>query len=278
METKRHCGSLPAEPLLAIRDLTLHYNSRTLLTPERPAVKALDRVSLELYAGTTLAIVGPSGSGKSSLARCMVVLERPSSGEILYAGQNLLTLKPAALKSARRNIHLIFQDSASALNPSLSVEEILAEPVEIHESSATAPDRRRRMHEAMEQVELPPSWLAKRPLELSGGQRQRVAIARALMLQPKILILDEALASLDVSTQNQIANLLLHLQRQHAIAYAFITHDLAMAAALAHEAVVLREGRILERGSCAQLITFVSQANRGIAASHSPAGETVSVP
>jgi ABC-type glutathione transport system ATPase component len=278
MAIEQHPGRAASEPLLAIRDLTLQYNSRTLLAAERPIVKALDRVSLNLYAGKTLAIVGLSGSGKSSLARCMVALERPSSGEILFAGQNLFSLKPSALKSARRNIHLIFQDSASALNPSLSVEEILAEPIEIHESGTAATDRRRRMLEAMEQVELPPSLLANCPLELSGGQRQRVAIARALMLHPKILILDEALASLDVSTQNQIANLLLQLQRQHATAYAFITHDFAMAAALAHEAVVLREGRILERASCAQLITFVNEANRGIASTHSPAGETVSVP
>lgn len=278
MGTDRHRANTPTEPLLVVRDLSLQYTSRTLLTPERPVVKALDRVSLELYAGKTLAIVGPSGSGKSSLARCMVMLERPLAGEILYCGRNLLALKPAALKAARRNIHLIFQDSASALNPSMSVEEILAEPLEIHESGATAADRRQRVREAMEQVELRHAWLVKRPLELSGGQRQRVSIARALMLRPKILILDEALASLDVSTQNQIANLLMHLQNLRATAYAYITHDLSMAAALAHQAIVLREGRILERGSCAQLITFINQAKRGFPPTHSPAGETVSVP
>jgi ABC-type glutathione transport system ATPase component len=278
METERHRANMSAEPLLAVRDLTLQYTSRTLLAPERPVVTALDRVSLELYVGKTLAIVGPSGSGKSSLARCMVMLECPSAGEILYCGRNLFALEPAARKAARRNIHLIFQNSASALNPSMSIEEILAEPLEIHESGATAANRRRRMREAMEQVEMPQAWLVRRSLELSGGQRQRVSIARALMLRPKILILDEALASLDVSTQNQIANLLMHLQNLHATAYAFITHDLAMAVALAHQAIVLREGRILERGSCAQLITFVNQANRRFAPAHSAAGETVSVP
>ncbi len=201
--------------LLAIRNLTLHYAPRKFFGAGGTAVAALQDVSLELFAGETLALIGPSGSGKSSLARCILLLERPMAGEILYKGVNISTLDRKKLKAVRKEIHLVFQDSASALNPGLTVEEILTEPLVIHENDRRVESMRLRIREVMEQVELPAKWVSRRPLELSGGQRQRVAIARSLLLQARVLILDEALSALDLSAQGQIANLLLALQARH---------------------------------------------------------------
>jgi ABC-type glutathione transport system ATPase component len=231
--------------LLAVRGLTLRYMRRSIFGSERIATTALDDVSLEILLGKTLALVGPSGSGKSSLARCLVLLERPTSGEILYRGKNLLTVTSDELKKARREIHLIFQDSASALNPGLTVREILREPLDIHESGIPTTEKQARIREVMEQVELPEAWLKRRPLDLSGGQRQRVAIARSLTVQPKMLVLDEALSALDLSTQGQIANLLLDLQGRYSLTYFYITHNVSMAGVLAYDVAVMNAGRIV---------------------------------
>jgi peptide/nickel transport system ATP-binding protein len=267
-----------AQPLLAVRGLTLRYTRRSVLGPERIEVTALQDVSLEVFPGKTLALVGSSGSGKSSLARCIVGLEDPSAGEILFCGKSLLGVSREELKSARREIHLIFQDSASALNPGMTVEEILAEPLMIHEPGISASQRRERTREVMEQVELPEKWLKRKPLELSGGQRQRVAIARSLTVQPKLLILDEALSALDLSTQGQIANLLLDLQSRHSLAYLYITHDLGMAGILAHEVAMMSAGRIVRRGSPAEVFTANLQAAPGRLPADSTSGETVPAP
>jgi peptide/nickel transport system ATP-binding protein len=233
--------------LLAVRGLTLRYMRRSILGSESIATTALDNVSVELLSGKTLALVGPSGSGKSSLARCLVLLERPISGEILYRGKNLLTLTRKDLKTARREIHLIFQDSALALNPGLAIGEILREPLDIHESGTPTAEKQARIRAVMEQVQLPEMWLKRRPLDLSGGQRQRVAIARSLILQPNLLILDEALSGLDLSTRGQIANLLLDLQRRFSLTYLLVTHDVSMAAVFAHEVALMDAGRIAPR-------------------------------
>jgi ABC-type glutathione transport system ATPase component len=266
------------QPLLAVRGLTLRYARRAALAPERTEVTALQDVSLELFAGKTLALVGPSGSGKSSLARCLVLLEQPSSGELVYRGKNLLALTREELKRTRREIHLIFQDSASALNPGLDVEEILAEPLLIHEPGASAAEKRARLREVMEQVGLPEKWLKRRPLEMSGGQRQRVAIARSLTVQPRMLILDEALSALDLSTQGQIANLLLDVQNRYSLAYLYITHDLTMAGVLAHQVAMMRAGRIVRRGSPAEVFTANLQCACGSLPADSHSRETVHAP
>jgi ABC-type glutathione transport system ATPase component len=236
------------QPLLSVRNLSLDYRRRRTFASEQTETVALQEVSFDLCAGETLAVVGPSGSGKSSLARCLVLLERPSAGQILYAGADVHQLPPEGLKHVRREIHLIFQDSASALNPRMSVRELVAEPLIIHGTPARSRELRSRVEEVLNQVELGETWRNRKPLDLSGGQRQRVALARALALQPKLLILDEALSSLDVSAQAQIANLLLDLQERHSLAYLFITHDLHMAGALADEVAVLDCGRIVRRG------------------------------
>jgi peptide/nickel transport system ATP-binding protein len=263
------------EPLLAVRGLTLSYSRRSILGAQREGVTALHNVSLEIFTGRTLALVGPSGSGKSSLARCLVLLERPTQGEILYRGANLLTCDPKKLAVARREIHLIFQDSASALNPGFTVEEIVAEPLLIHEPAANAAQRRVRVKEVLEHVELPTSWITRRPLELSGGQRQRVSIARALVLKPKLLILDEAFSGLDLSTQGQIANLLMDLQQHHSLAYLLITHDLAIASALADQAAAMRAGCLVRCGSPDEVFTANLQGDLEALPADLPSRETV---
>ena len=243
-----------SQPLLRVRNLFLAYAKRRAFAAESIATHALRGVSFELRAGETLALVGPSGSGKSSLARCLVRLETPSSGQIFLEGNDLCRMDAIALSAARKEIHLIFQDAASALNPRFTVEEIVAEPLVIHEPTIGHAERKRRVSDALKQVELGHGWHSRRPRELSGGQRQRVAIARALVLQPKLLILDEALSSLDLSAQSQIANLFFDLQERQGLAYLYITHDLGMAKAVAGEIAVLKAGRLVPQPLPTELI------------------------
>jgi peptide/nickel transport system ATP-binding protein len=160
-----------------------------------------------------------------------------------------------ALREVRKEIHLVFQDSASALNPRLTVEELIAEPLAIHRVFSEKAQMEGRVREMLDQVALPNVFSKRKPLELSGGQRQRVAIARALTLRPQLLVLDEALSSLDLSTQAQLANLLLDLQQIHSLSYLYVTHDLPMARVLAHEVAWMEQGRIVQRGLPAELLT-----------------------
>jgi ABC-type glutathione transport system ATPase component len=278
MAIEAGCSEATTQPLLAVRGLTLRYVQRRVFRRDCPGMPALQDVSLELYAGRTLALIGPSGSGKSSLARCIVLLERPEAGQILYEGRDLLSLQPTERRPVLREIQLIFQDSASALNPGFTVEEVLAEPFVIQKCAGTSLERRTRIREVMQQVELPERLLQRKPLELSGGQRQRVAIARSLTLRPKILILDEALSALDVSTQGQIANLLLDLRDEYLMAYLYITHDLAMASLLAEEFAEMAVGRIVRRGFTAKGFTANLQSGERLLPLDSASGETLPGP
>jgi peptide/nickel transport system ATP-binding protein len=278
MALEASCSETPTQPLLAVRGLTLRYVQRRVLRRDCPGMPALQDVSFELYVGRTLALIGPSGSGKSSLARCIVLLERPEAGQIWYGGRDLLSLRPTERRPVLREIQLIFQDSATALNPGFTVEEVLAEPFVIQKFVGTSTEKRTRIREVMQQVELSEKLLQRKPLELSGGQRQRVAIARSLTLRPKMLILDEALSALDVSTQGQIANLLLDLQDQYSMAYLYITHDLAMASLLAEEVAEMAAGRIVRRGSPAKGFTANLQSGARLLPLDSASGETVPGP
>lgn len=264
-------------PLLAVRELTLRYRRQIPLQGAAQHVTALDNVSLELPAGKTLAVVGPSGCGKSSLARCIVLLEKPDAGQVIYGGSDLLALASRERRGALREVQLIFQDSAAALNPAFTIEEVLEEPLLIHKSPASAKERREFLRELLRSVELTEKLLARRPLELSGGQRQRVAIARALACQPKILVLDEALSALDLSTQGQIANLLLGLRETQNLSYLFITHDLAMAALFADEVAEMASGRIIRICQPQKGVTGNLQSGSGALPSASPSGQTVPV-
>jgi oligopeptide transport system ATP-binding protein len=208
-------------------------------------VRALDHVDLTLDAGRTLALVGESGAGKTTLAMCLVGLEQPDAGEIRLDGKNMLDGNRKERARRTLDIQLIFQDSAGALSPRLSAAEIIEEPLLIRKRGNRR-ERREAALEAMNQVGLSPALKDRRANEMSGGQRQRIAIARALVTEPRLLILDEALAGLDLSIQGQIMNLLLDLQAAKALSYLYISHNLQLVKHVADEVVVLHRGRVIE--------------------------------
>ena len=240
------------QPLLKVENLVKRYAKRSLADAGEE-LHALNGVSFSIFAGTTLAIVGESGSGKSTLAACLACLESPTAGSIWYEEKDLAKLGEGARREVRPQLQLIFQDPASSLNPRWSVLEILLEPMVLQRNFSrndnfTRQEMNQRANSLLERVGLSPDIARRPPTELSGGQRQRLAIARALALEPKLLILDEALSALDCSVQAQIANLLMELQDSLRMTYLFITHDLAMAAYLADEIAVMEAGRIVEQG------------------------------
>lgn len=213
----------------------------------RSRVEALRSVDIEIRTGSTVALVGASGSGKSTLARCLACLERPDSGEVWFAEEDLVQLSERELAPLRRQIQLIFQEPEASLNPRFTAVEIISEPLVIA-GLGTKRDRREQALALMELVGLGAHLRSRSPSELSGGQRRRLAIARALALAPKLLILDEALTGLDLSTRAQIANLLLELQAIRSLTYLCISHDLGLVTRLADEVVVLDEGRAVRGG------------------------------
>ena len=241
------------EPLVRVENLVKYYSKKKLVGSGE-VVRALDGVSFSIFRGTTLAIVGESGSGKSTLAFCLACLEGPTSGNIWFEETDLSVLQEKDRRVIRREIQLIFQDPANSFNPSWSVLEILTEPLVV-QGNVGQEEMKSRAHVLLEQVGLPPGFGEKLPTELSGGQRQRLAIARALSLEPKLLILDEALSALDCSVQAQIANLLMDLQASLGMTYLFISHDLAMAGHLADEIAVMSRGQIVEQGAPEGILT-----------------------
>jgi len=240
------------QPLLKAENLLKRYAKRSL-AGAREELLALDGVSLTIFPGTTLAVVGESGSGKSTLASCLACLESPTAGNIWFEGKDLVKLGARARRQVRPQIQLIFQDPASSLNPRWSVLEILVEPL-ILQCKFKPEEMKQHANSLLARVGLSPDIVERLPTELSGGQRQRLAIARALALEPKLLILDEALSALDCSVQAQIANLLMELQSTQGMTYLFITHDLAMAAYLADEMAVMNRGRIVEQGPAEKIL------------------------
>ena len=235
------------ETLLRASGLCVRYARGGWLSQRRP-VEALRGVDLEIKAGSVVALVGVSGSGKSTLARCLACLERPTSGEIWFEGKNLVGLNQKELVPVRRNIQLIFQEPNASLNPRFTAVEIVSEPLLIA-GLGTKREHRERALTLMDLVGLPAHLGSKLPFELSGGQQRRLAIARALALEPKLLVLDEALTGLDLSTRAQISNLLLKLQELCALTYLCISHDFSLVTHLADEVVVLDGGRIVEGGA-----------------------------
>jgi ABC-type glutathione transport system ATPase component len=234
------------DELLRVRGLAKRYVRHAGLFGAGDVVFALQDVDLDVAVSGTLALVGESGSGKSTLARCLAGLERADAGEIRFAG--------------RPSVQLVFQDAAQALNPRLTAREIVEEPLLIQRRGG-ARERASRAHELMEAVGLPGAWSGRRPFELSGGQRQRLGIARALALEPKLLILDEPFAGLDLVVQAQVVNLLLELQAARQLAYLFVSHDLGLMGRIADEIVVLQHGRVVERGSPAAILSQPEHAH-----------------
>src|SRR2546423_269384 len=252
MKVEASAGSQNMPPLLKVENLVKCYARRNL-AGMREELLALNGVSFTVLPGTTLAVVGESGSGKSTLASCLACLESPTSGKIWFEEKDIVKVEERVRRQLRPQIQLIFQDPASSLNPRWSVLEILLEPL-ILRRRFTREDMRRCTSSLLERVGISPDIVERPPTELSGGQRQRLAIARALTLEPKLLILDEALSALDCSVQAQIANLLRELQSSLGMTYLFVTHDLAMAVYLADEIAVMSGGRIVELGSAEHIL------------------------
>jgi len=242
------------DSLMRIANLSKRYVQRRLLRRTPFTISAFEDVNLTIHRGTTLAIVGESGAGKSTLAKCLALLEKPTTGEIWFEGENLLGFSKRELFGVHREIQFIFQDPTSALNPGLTAEEIIGEPLAI-QRIGTKDSKRTRAQELMEHVGLPQRSRHKRPLEFSGGQRQRLAIARALALEPKLLILDEALSSLDLLNQQMILKLLDDLRAMHSLTYVHISHDLRLVSEFADEVAVMSQRRIVEQKPAAELFS-----------------------
>lgn len=217
------------------------------------AVQAVDRVSLTLARGERLGLVGESGSGKTTLAKLLIGLLEPSEGDILVQGQPLRSLRGEAMRAARRTTQFIFQDPTASLDPRMTVEELVGEPLEIHRLARGAA-RRLRVAELLASVQLPASHAGRLPRQLSGGERQRVGIARALALEPEALICDEPIASLDVSVGAQILELLRRLCAKRRMALLFISHDLRAVAFLCQQIAVMRDGCLLEQAPTARIL------------------------
>jgi peptide/nickel transport system ATP-binding protein len=209
-------------------------------------VRALDNVTLSIQRASTVALVGPSGSGKSTLARCVAQLEKPDVGEIWFEGRDLASFTQAALRHLRSGIQMVPQNPSASLNPHWTAAQIVAEPLCV-QKWGNAKERWLRSLKLVESVGLDEGTLHQRPYQLSGGQRTRLALARALALEPKLLILDESLASLDVSLQAQIINLLIDLQTSLGVAYLVIAHDMTLVASMTDQVVELRKGQIVRQ-------------------------------
>jgi oligopeptide/dipeptide ABC transporter ATP-binding protein len=240
-------------PLLKVENLVKHFvAARSMFGRPLAFVKAVDGVSFSLDAGETLALVGESGCGKSTVSRLILRLIEPDAGSIHFAGNDLLRMNAAELRSFRRDAQIIFQDPYASLNPRMTVGQILAEPLALHDLIPPA-GRRERVDELLRLVGLEPRFARRYAHEFSGGQRQRIAIARALAVEPKLIICDEPVSALDVSIRSQILNLLRDLQARLGLAYIFVSHDLAVVKHIADKVAVMNLGKIVETAECETL-------------------------
>jgi peptide/nickel transport system ATP-binding protein len=265
--------------LLLVKGLCKKY-IRGGLWRKRVPVAAVSNVDFAIPRGQTLALVGESGSGKSTIARCVTRLERPDSGQILIQDTDIAQLRPRDLLPFRSGIQMVFQDAVTAMNSRFSALEVIEEPLlidarindrndaRIHDriddraiyGRRNRENRRELAHALMIEVGISPDWMHRSILHFSGGQRQRLALARALALRPQLLVLDEALSGLDLSTQAQIANLLIDLQASRSLTYLLISHDLALVARLADTIAVMSEGKMVEGGPTQQVISSPNHA------------------
>ncbi|WUH91181.1 dipeptide ABC transporter ATP-binding protein [Streptomyces sp. NBC_00433] len=248
-------GSADREPILQVRNLVKHFPLTQGIVFKRQvgAVQAVDGVSFDLFPGETLGIVGESGCGKSTVAKLLMNLEQPTSGEIIYRGDDITKLSGRALKAVRRNIQMVFQDPYTSLNPRMTVGDIIGEPYEIHPDVAPKGDRRKRVQDLLDVVGLNPEYINRYPHQFSGGQRQRIGIARGLALRPEVIVADEPVSALDVSVQAQVVNLMERLQDEFNLSYMFIAHDLSIVRHISDRVGVMYLGKIVEIGSDAEI-------------------------
>jgi len=241
-------------PLLEIRNLTKVFplGESIFGGGAKGEVRAVDDVSVDIETGETLGLVGESGSGKSTLGRLVLRLIQPTSGSVLFKGRDLLTADHDEMRRLRRDMQIIFQDPFGSLDPRMRVEDVITEPLVIHERMTTA-SRRARVTELLRAVGLDESSLRRFPHEFSGGQRQRIGIARALALRPKFIVADEPVSALDVSVGAQIVNLLAKLQQEFKLTYLFISHSMPLVRFLATRIAVMHHGRIVEAGPTQQI-------------------------
>ncbi|MBC01453.1 MAG: hypothetical protein CML67_18140 [Rhodobacteraceae bacterium] len=247
-------------PLLKVRDLKTHFTLKSggLLGGTKKVLKAVDGVSFDLAAGEVLGIVGESGCGKSTVGRTLTRLEDATGGTAEFDGREMLSLSKAAFRPLRREIQMIFQDPFASLNPRLTIEQTLAEPVRIHGLETTREGIRARIARTLTQVGLDPKVMNRHPHEFSGGQRQRIGIARVMIVEPKLVIADEAVSALDVSIQAQVLNLIKDLQKESGISMLFISHDLGVVRHICDRVAVMYLGRIVETAPKATLFSAPS--------------------
>jgi oligopeptide/dipeptide ABC transporter ATP-binding protein len=246
---------MSATPLLEVRGLAMHFpiSEGVVLSRKIGEVKAVDGVDFTIARGETLGLVGESGCGKTTTGRCILRLERPTEGQILFDGQDISGMDRKGLTAMRRRMQVIFQDPYSSLNPRMKVGDIIAEPIRVHGLEADPRRRRDKVRDLLSVCGLDPKFVDRYPHEMSGGQRQRVGIARALALDPEFIVCDEAVSALDVSIQAQVVNLLEDLRERFNLTYLFIAHDLSVVRHLCQRVAVMYLGRIVEMAESDEL-------------------------
>ena len=242
------------EPLLKIRGLTKNFSIKSKKLGQKPSVlHALTDVSLDIYEGETLGIIGESGCGKSTLGRTIVQLHKATSGTVEFQGKNIFDLKGQELIDIKKNIQMVFQDPYSSLDPRITCENLIGEPLKVHKIITEPKERQQRVLSLLQEVGLDIQHMNRFPHEFSGGQRQRINVARALALNPRIIVCDEPVSALDVSIQAQVLNLFNRLQKQHNLTYIFISHDLGVIKHISDRIAIMYLGRIVEICEAAQI-------------------------
>ena len=236
-------------PILDVRDLHTHFQIGGGLFSAKSVIKAVNGVSFQINESEVLSLVGESGCGKSTVGRTLTHLEPATSGQAIFDGNDILPMTSADFRPLRRDIQMIFQDPFASLNPRLTIEQTLAEPLSIHGVVATRAEGRDVIAATLELVGMDPKIMARYPHEFSGGQRQRIGIARVMILKPRLVIADEAVSALDVSIQAQVLNLIKKLQRDSGMSMLFIGHDLGVVRHISDRVAVMFEGQIVETGT-----------------------------